>query len=118
MLGLGQVVESIHRLGGLAIASHVDRESFSILSQLGFVPEQLQIDALELSALYSPSGRSGSRTAHTLIDQIEAYPIVRFSDAHRLREIGTACTTFSVAAPTVKEFRRALSGEGGRKVVN
>ncbi|MFQ6035739.1 MAG: PHP domain-containing protein, partial [Sedimentisphaerales bacterium] len=45
-LSVEEVVESIHHLDGLAIASHIDRESFSLLSQLGFVPEGLQIDAL------------------------------------------------------------------------
>ena len=34
------VVDLIHRRGGLAIAAHIDRPSFSIISQLGFVPPE------------------------------------------------------------------------------
>ncbi len=45
------VVELIHRRGGLAIAAHIDRPSFSVVSQLGFVPPDLELDALEVSPL-------------------------------------------------------------------
>ncbi|MHC4426110.1 MAG: PHP domain-containing protein, partial [Planctomycetota bacterium] len=48
-LTVEQVVEAIHRRAGLAIASHVDRERFSLIGQLGFVPEGLSLDALEVS---------------------------------------------------------------------
>ena len=36
-------------MGGIAIASHIDREAFGIVGQLGFIPEGLSLDALELS---------------------------------------------------------------------
>jgi hypothetical protein len=34
----------------LVVAAHVDREAFSIIGQLGFIPESLVLDALEISA--------------------------------------------------------------------
>lgn len=111
-MSVAEVVESIHRLGGLAIASHVDRESFSLLSQLGFVPEGLEIDALEISSLHSVS-----KALHCF-PQIKGFPLVRSSDAHRLEQIGVACTTFTGSSPSVAELGRALVGEDGRKVMN
>jgi len=48
-LSAQDIVETIHSLGGLAVASHVDRDAFSIISQLGFIPEDLHFDALEIS---------------------------------------------------------------------
>lgn len=45
-LSLDEVVRIIHEFNGLAIASHVDRPSFSVLSQLGFIPEDLQLDGV------------------------------------------------------------------------
>ena len=51
-LTVDEVVEHIHSLNGLAIASHVDRERFSLIGQLGFVPEGLDLDGLELSPSY------------------------------------------------------------------
>lgn len=104
------VVERIHRLGGLAIASHVDREGFSILGQLGFVPEGLPVDALEVSCLHSPA------EAAERFPQIAGHPLVRSSDAHRLAEIGAAFTTLEGASPCVAELRQALRRENGRTV--
>jgi len=48
-LSTERVVRLIHDFEGLAIASHVDRSGFGIFSQLGFIPEDLSLDALEVS---------------------------------------------------------------------
>ena len=48
-LSLGKIVDLIHSFNGLAIASHIDREAYSIIGQLGFIPQGLALDALELS---------------------------------------------------------------------
>lgn len=111
-LSVAEVVEGIHGLDGLAIASHVDRERFSLIGQLGFVPEGLEIDALEISRLHSVS------KAVDDFPQIMGYPLIQFSDAHRLEQIGVTPTTFSAASPSVAELGRALVGEGGREVMN
>ncbi len=107
-----EVVAGIHRLGGLAVASHVDRESFSILGQLGFVPEGLEIDAVEISR------RCSVAEARERFPQIKDYPVVCSSDAHRLEDIGAVSTTFTGASPSVKELRMALFGENGRQMAS
>ena len=48
-LPLDTLLISIHELDGLAIAAHIDRESFSVLSQLGFIDEKIKFDALEIT---------------------------------------------------------------------
>ncbi|HNT34924.1 MAG TPA: PHP domain-containing protein, partial [bacterium] len=48
---LKEVVEMVHASAGLAVASHVDRPSFSVTSQLGFIPDDVDFDALEISSL-------------------------------------------------------------------
>ena len=48
-LGLNEVIDAIHKLNGLAVAAHIDRQAFSIISQLGFIPEGLDLDAVEIS---------------------------------------------------------------------
>ena len=111
-LSVEKVVEGIHRLDGLAVASHVDRESFSILGQLGFVPEELPIDALEVSS------RCPLAEARDRFPQIRGYPLVRSSDAHRLEELGMTWTEFTGASPSVQELRKALRGEFGRELMN
>ena len=38
-LSLESVVDGIHARQGLAIAAHVDRKSFGLMGQLGFIPD-------------------------------------------------------------------------------
>jgi PHP family Zn ribbon phosphoesterase len=109
-MALEEVVSLIRSHGGLAIASHIDREGFSIIGQLGFIPEGLPLDALEISpAMPVPSARQryGSRL-----------PLTPASDAHRLDEIGRVATSFWLAEGTVAEIRKALHRQDGRKVMN
>ncbi len=106
-LPLDDLVEAIHRWRGLAIASHIDRGAFSIISQLGMIPDNLELDAVELSP-------------HFMNSQFEPgnirFPRVMFSDAHRLEDIGTVYTSFTIENPSIAEISRALQGFEGRKV--
>lgn len=107
---LNRLVDEVRKLGGLSIASHVDRPAFSILSQLGFVPEGLRLDALEVSR------HQRVETEKERLPMLEGFPLVAFSDAHFLEGIGTLWSTFFLEAPTVGEIRMALKGEAGRRV--
>lgn len=109
-LGLYEIINEVHRLGGLSIASHVDRPTFSVLSQLGFIPPDLAVDALEISR------HLNRRPVKTKVPGVDDFPIVRFSDAHFLEDIGRPCTSFWLEFPTVNEIRMALKGECGRRV--
>ena len=48
-LSLDTLIGYIHQFDGLAIAAHIDRESFSVLSQLGFIDDNADFDALEIT---------------------------------------------------------------------
>ncbi len=48
-LDLYNAVSTVQQLGGVAVPAHVDRQSYSIISNLGSVPEDLKIRSLELS---------------------------------------------------------------------
>ena len=109
---LADVVKEVHRLGGLSIASHVDRPSFSILSQLGFVPKDLELDGLEVSV------HTDRESAKKEIPGISEYALVSFSDAHFLSDVGKASTSFLMESPCVAEIRLALKGQEGRRVLN
>ncbi|MBN2270751.1 MAG: PHP domain-containing protein [Sedimentisphaerales bacterium] len=103
-LTVEQIVDSIHRWAGLAIASHVDRERFSLIGQLGFIPEGLDLDALEVSKPCS-AGREYD------------YPVVTSSDAHFLDDIGRRSTCFMIETVSLGEIRKALRRELGRRIV-
>jgi len=110
-LAAREAVDLIHAYGGLAIASHIDREAFSLVSQLGFIPPGLGLEAVEVSP------RADLAAAREAFGIGEGLPIVRFSDAHKPDEIGAATTDFLIAAPTLAEVRLALAGRDGRKVI-
>ncbi len=103
-LTLGEVVRTVHEFGGVAIASHVDRPTFSIPSQLGFIPEGLGLDGVEVCFAGAPGRADG-------------LPVICSSDAHRLSEIGTRRTRFLVEDATASEIEMALRGAQGRRVV-
>ena len=109
-LPIEEVVREIHNLKGVAIASHVDREVYSIIGQLGFIPEGLAIDALELS----PAAKYDEAAAR--IPQLTDYPVVTCSDAHNLEEIGQRTTKFWMEDSTVDEIRNAFLKKGGRHI--
>lgn len=109
-LTLTEIVKTIHTCGGLAIASHIDRESYSIIGQLGFIPEDLEIDGLEISPQMTIA------QANARIPGTAKYPLITSSDAHFLDNIGKATTSFLLEEPTVNEIQKALKNEDGRKI--
>lgn len=110
-LSLKELEEKIHTLGGLAIAAHIDRQSFSVISQLGFIPEDIKFDALEISVGLEID------EARREYPQLLSYPFLKSSDAHFLNDIGSASTKFSLEEGTISEIKMALEKRNGRYIV-
>jgi hypothetical protein len=109
-LSLDRLLAMIHTLGGLAIACHVDREAFSALSQLGFIPPDMPFDAIEFSSAVEKAGAQASYRF------LNSFPWVSFSDAHHLDQVGKRTTTFTMERPAIDELRLALTAGSGREV--
>jgi 3',5'-nucleoside bisphosphate phosphatase len=104
---LSETVELIHRHGGLAVAAHMDRRSFSVPGQLGFLPPEVPFDGLEVSAAGVARGRAAEFAVHGL-------PLLSSSDGHFLEDIGAGFTVLDVEQPDFSELSKALLGIGGR----
>jgi len=105
---LSGAVQLIREHQGLAVAAHVDRRSFSVLAQLGFWPEDVRFDGLEISAAGVSRGRAeGYRELGTAL--------LSGSDSHCPDEIGSGCTALLVEEPSFAELRLALEGRAGRR---
>jgi len=111
LLPFEQIVSVIHSLEGVAIASHIDRQAFSLVGQLGFIPEGIPLDGLEISP------RTSKEEAKSRFHSYQHYSFVWFSDAHCLEDIGKSTTPFLLKETTSKEVKMALHGEEGRRVM-
>ena len=105
LLSVEQIVDAIHERAGLVIAAHVDRERFSLIGQLGFIPEGLELDALEIS-------RSSAATKGY------DYPVICSSDAHFLEDIGKNPSCFMLEEASFEEIGKALRQELGRRIIS
>ena len=110
-LGLHDIVDRTHKLGGISLSSHVDRTGYGIIGQLGFIPPDLEIDGVEVSYRVKLS------SARQEVPGIGNYPCIAASDAHFLDDIGKVTTNLVLAAPTVAEIRLALQGKDDRRIM-
>ena len=104
---LGGAVDLVHRHGGIAVAAHMDRRSFSVPGQLGFLPPDVPFDGLEISSAGVTAGVYRDFACHGL-------PLVSSSDSHFLQEIATGLTALLVERPVFDELLLALHGAEGR----
>ncbi|MGZ3494469.1 MAG: PHP domain-containing protein [Thermodesulfobacteriota bacterium] len=111
LLPIEGIVSMVGSLGGVAIASHIDRQAFSILGQLGFIPEGMPLDGLEISP------RTSQEEARRRFHSYRRFSFVRFSDAHYLEDIGKSFSHFFLEKTTSEEVKMALHRQEGRKVL-
>ncbi len=76
-MSIYDVVENAKSLGGVAIPAHIDRESYSVLSNLGFLPPDLSVSALEITK------KNREEMSKNYLD----FKIISNSDAHYLENI-------------------------------
>jgi len=96
------VAEQVHRLGGIFVPAHIDRLKNSLIGQLGFVPFELEYEALEISKGTTPD------------IFLQRYPelvgkrFLQSSDAHYPEDIARAYTRFEMKELSWGSFIDAL----------
>lgn len=110
-LSIREVTEKVAEHGGISIAAHVDRPVFSLISQLGFIPDDIVLEAVEIS-------RNMDRVAaQRQLPSIGALPVITSSDAHTMEDFMTGPKTmFLMEMPTLAEIRQALRNKNGRRI--
>jgi PHP family Zn ribbon phosphoesterase len=106
-LSLKEAWQIVTNLGGLFIPAHVNRKAFGLIENLGFIPNDIRINAVEISRHLTPA------EAQLKFPQLKGYPIIQNGDVHRLNEfLGTLI--FNMSEATTYEISLALSESQGR----
>lgn len=109
---IDEIIAETARRGGLSIMAHIDRNAFSYPLVLGPIPDDLPVDALEVSR------RTDAEGLEVLRRQYPGRIFTRASDAHNLDDLKAkwGCKML-LQEPSFDEIALALRGRGGRKVL-
>lgn len=108
-LTIDQLVNSIHEYGGAAVAAHLDR-GFSLISQLGFLPPGLGIDAVEI---WNVNEINGLRSKFL---QNCSLPILSSSDSHHLDMMKPSKMNFMLKKCAVEDCLDCIRGVGPGRI--
>jgi len=108
---IAETAAVVHGLGGLFVPAHVDRRMNGLYAQLGFLPDDLDMDGVEISR------RSDALATLQDHPELEGYQLLKSSDAHFVEDIGRCSSTLFMKERSFEEFGMALRGEEGRKVI-
>jgi len=107
---IDQLEEKVHELDGLFIPAHINKMQDSIVSQLGFIPFDLNVDALELTRHISKEAFL-KKNAY-----LKDKTFIKSSDAHCIDLVGDIYTEFLLKEASFNEVKMALRNEDGRTV--
>lgn len=101
-ISFSDVYELISKYNGVMIPAHIDKDSYSLISNLGFVPPDSRFGCVELKKLSN---------LHRLKEQnpyLMKCRIITDSDAHYLEHINEPDNTLYVDERTIKSVLNAL----------
>lgn len=100
---LEKVRKKVKQLQGIFIPAHIDKARFSILSQLGFIPSDLEYDALEISCHANYQSFLAQRP------ELRGKPFIQSSDAHYPADIGKVYTVLEIEELSFEAIRRGIN---------
>ena len=104
-----QAWHAVTQIGGLFIPAHVDRQTFGLFYNLGLIPMDTKIEALDISRHISVE------KVREKFPQTTGYPLIQTGDVHLLEDF-LGSTHFLIEEPTINEIRMALRGINGHQV--
>lgn len=101
-LSIDEVFDMVDKLEGVVVPAHVDRESYSIISNLGMVPDYLNIKYLEISKACIFNDFLNKNP------YLSSYKFLKSSDAHNLGQILEKESTIELEEISVECLIEAL----------
>ncbi|MBN1351426.1 PHP domain-containing protein [candidate division KSB1 bacterium] len=105
-----QIIDAVTEKGGICYPAHIERKAYSLLNQLGFIPDDLTFPALEISWNASVS------KVIKQFPQAVNYPLIRSSDAHHTDEMGRGSTWFLMEKLSFEELVLAIQHRENRRI--
>lgn len=103
--GIEELQKVVSDFRGIFIPAHIDRASYSLSSQLGFVPDGLMLDAMELSK------HADRNDFFSKFPWFKNYNYIKSSDAHFIDDIGCVFTEFEMESVSFECIRKALANK-------
>lgn len=97
-----RVVETVEKYNGICYPAHIDRSSFSILSNLGVIDGSFGFKSAEI---FDISKEKELKEKHPYLNSVN---ILSDSDAHYLENLRQPCHTLEVTENTVKSILDSL----------
>ena len=98
-LSINDVFSLVRDCGGVAIPAHIDRHSYSVLSNLGFIPDELNISTVEISKKTEDVEEYLKNLSFA-----QKYLVIRNSDAHYLGDISEKINYIEVDNNSIQEI--------------
>ena len=98
-LSINDVFSLVRNCGGVAIPAHIDRHSYSVLSNLGFIPDELNISTVEISKKTEDVEEYLKNLSFA-----QKYLVIRNSDAHYLGDISEKINYIEVDNNSIQEI--------------
>ena len=91
-ISLNDAVKLVRELNGVAIPAHIDKSSYSIFSNLGFIPDELAFSTLEV--------KDKGKSAEVLSSyKTSDFKLISNSDAHFLWDINERINSLDIGTP-------------------
>jgi len=104
---INQISSYAKQLGCLFVAAHVERPSYSLISQLGFIDPTLSLDGIEYNNIHLFQRISGQ---HPYLSNYLCYPA---SDAHYPDQIGSKPAVWQTSTLSFEGLRKTFLREPG-----
>lgn len=101
-ISLAELQKKVEELNGIFIPAHIDRSTYSISSQLGFLPPDLKFDALELSPF------AFRNNFFEKMPWFKNFNYICDSDAHFLKDIAKIYNTFDIDTIDFNNIKNAI----------
>ncbi len=97
-LDIYETASFVKSLGGIAIPAHIDRSSYSVISNLGFIPPDINFPCVEIT----------EKNLETFSKDYKNYNIITDSDAHYLWDISEKVRCFEADNKKIENILQSL----------